>query len=189
MPAKKLVWVLLAGAAAAALAVTLASTAVLSGGSKQASAASARLASASRTKPGFRDTLFPKQMQPGEQRYVGVGADILPPPKTVLFAVPASRALATINSRDVRKGLRTGAPSVRLAVYENRLGQENADGTMIPSVPPTLAWIFTWYNSPPLVIGPVGFDRAKLAHLKCIYVEAVSANTGKILDAFQSCGP
>lgn len=127
----------------------------------------------------------------GERRYSGVGATVSPPPLGAVARIKATDALTTVLSTDPTRAFHTttSAPTVELAEYENGLGVEQPDGSMMPSVSRQLAWVVTFHGVPTgPVAPPVGYSpRPDPAGFSCDYVVAVSADTGTRLDSFRYC--
>lgn len=128
---------------------------------------------------------------PGERRYPGVGATVSVPPPGAAPRINAADALTAVLNTDAIRAFHTttSAPTVELARYENRLGEEQPDGSMVPSVPQQLAWVVTFHQVPTDPIAPpVGYSpRPDPAGFSCDYVVAVSADTGARLDSFRYC--
>jgi hypothetical protein len=129
-------------------------------------------------------------LRSGEIRLMAVGADMLAPTRQQSAAVriPAAAAGATARARAPMRGFVTAKPTTRLMIYTNLYGATRPGGTMAPSVPPTLSWIVTFNNAAALVVTPIGF-KGRLPALTCQYVAAISAVSGRQIDAYEVCEP
>jgi len=131
--------------------------------------------------------VLPKLL-PGEVRIVALGVDMLPPTTEQSAAVQfeASSAISEARSQAPVQGMATASVTSKLMIYSNVYGPKQADGTMTPSVAPTLAYVLTFTKSPELIVPPATF-KGKLPSLNCQYVAVIGAISGAQLDAYQIC--
>lgn len=127
-------------------------------------------------------------LQPGEQRWPGIGADTLPPPAGAVPTVTLDQALAAFRANGSRPDLATGIPDVALRDYSNyEVGPVDDQGNLIQAtIVHKLAWVFVFHASPPDMKGGPRTHPATFSGT-CDFVVATDATSGEEIQEFQSC--
>lgn len=181
----------------------LAGVAVVTGGSASASRSDAAVdpAGTPRRVPAVSQPVPPEKLhaakarfagkpavRPGEVRYTGVGARLVPNADSRAAAVTAAEALATFERSGLRSDVRSIKPHVRLVRFsDDTFGEEQPDGTVRLFFQDRLAWTVTYPGARVAVRGPAGSSARQQPAGGCDFVYVVDAVSGEAMTAFQDC--
>jgi hypothetical protein len=130
----------------------------------------------------------PGPAAPDEKVYRGTGVRTVPAPANASPKITRQQAIDIAQKTEFYNGgLLPGTPQTELRLYTDGDFPPDGKGKSYRQHDHQLAWVVTYYDSPPDIKGPNRKLPPEVYTAKCDFVVVVDANTGDTLDLFQNC--